>query len=46
MSEGCRGHHLSPLPDGPLPAHEAFLDLLQFEAWHFKVNENQFQFVL
>lgn len=36
----------SPLPNAPLPAHETFLDLLQFEAWHFKANKDQCQFVL
>lgn len=46
MLEGCKQYHLSPLPDVPLPAHGAFLDLLQSEAWHFKVNEDQCQFVL
>lgn len=40
MLEGCKRHHLSPLSDVPLSAHEAFLDLLEFEAWHFKVNED------
>lgn len=46
MVEGCTRYHLSPLSNDPLPAHEAFHDLPQFEAWHFKVNEEQCQSVL
>lgn len=46
MLEGCKRYHLSPLLDAPLPAHEPFLDLLQFETWHFEVNNDQFQSVL